>query len=113
MNGEYYGSYFLCEHVRVGETRVNIDDLEANEDAMHETQEPFITGGYLLSLEPYGNEEKKSLKQKSNTFLIESPSFEDYYNETQYNYIKIMSKVLKMLSTERISKMKRVFHIQI
>ena len=89
MNGEYYGSYFLCEHVRVGETRVNIDDLEANEDAMHETQEPFITGGYLLSLEPYGNEEKKSFKtKKSNTFLIESPSFEDYYNETQYNYIK-------------------------
>ena len=49
----------------------------------------FITGGYLLSLEPYGNEEKKSFKtKKSNTFLIESPSFEDYYNETQYNYIK-------------------------
>ena len=43
MNGDYYGSYFLCEHVRVGETRVNIDDLEANEDAMHETKEPFIT----------------------------------------------------------------------
>lgn len=67
MNGEYYGSYFLCEHVRVGKTRVNIDDLEANEDAMHETQEPFITGGYLLSLEPYGNEEKNLLKQRRAT----------------------------------------------
>lgn len=89
MNGEYYGSYMLCEQVRVGSTRVNIDDLEDNEDAMHATEEPFITGGYLLSLEPYGNEEKKSFKtSKGNTFLIESPSFEDYYNETQYNYIK-------------------------
>lgn len=89
MNGEYYGSYMLCEQVRVGSTRVNIDDLEDNKDAMHATEEPFITGGYLLSLEPYGNEEKKSFKtSKGNTFLIESPSFEDYYNETQYNYIK-------------------------
>ena len=75
--------------MRVGSTRVNIDDLEDNKDAMHATEEPFITGGYLLSLEPYGNEEKKSFKtSKGNTFLIESPSFEDYYNETQYNYIK-------------------------
>lgn len=67
MNGEYYGSYFLCEHVRVGKTRVNIDDLEANEDAMHETQEPFITGGYLLSLEPYGKKKKNLLKQRRAT----------------------------------------------
>ena len=26
-------------------------------------KEPFITGGYLLSLEPYGNEEKKGKKK--------------------------------------------------
>ena len=29
MNGEYYGSYFLSQQVRVGSTRVDIDDLEA------------------------------------------------------------------------------------
>lgn len=27
INGEYYGNYYLCEHIRVGKTRVNIADL--------------------------------------------------------------------------------------
>lgn len=89
MNGEYYGSYMLCEQVRVGENRVDIDDLEADDASKAATTEPEITGGYLLSLSPYGDETKKKFKTKQgNEFLIESPSFEDYENDAQYNYIK-------------------------
>ncbi len=86
MNGVYYGTYCLSEQVRVGGSRVDIDDLEDTKDAV---DEPLITGGYLLSVEPYGDEEKKSFATtRGRNFLIESPSFEEYENQAQYNYIK-------------------------
>lgn len=86
MNGTYYGSYYLCEQVRVGSGRVEIDDLEDEKDAV---DEPIISGGYLLSMCPYGDEEKLSFSTtRDNEFLIESPNFEDYKNDAQYNYIK-------------------------
>ena len=89
MNGEYYGSYMLCEQVRLGENRVDLDDLEADDASKAATTEPEITGGYLLSMSPYGDETGKTFRTKhGNEFLIESPSFEDYENEAQYNYIK-------------------------
>mgnify|MGYP001364999764 FL=1 len=89
VNGTYYGSYCLSEQVRVGKTRVNIPDLEENDASKKATDEATISGGYLLSLEPYGDEEKKSfVTSHGTTFLIESPSFEDYKNDAQYNYIK-------------------------
>ncbi len=89
MNGVYYGSYYLSEQVRVGSSRVDIDDLEDTEETKNATSEPIITGGYLLSMFPYGDEEKLSFKTaRENEFLIESPSFEDYKNDVQYNYIK-------------------------
>ena len=88
MNDEYLGSYYLCEQVRVGKSRVNIDDLEKDEETMKATDEKTISGGYLLSLFPYGDEQERSFTTNRGTqFLIESPSFEDYYNQIQEKYI--------------------------
>lgn len=86
MNGEYYGSYFLSEQIRVDKSRVNIFDLEKTPG---ETDPANITGGYLLSMCPYGSEEtKKAFTTKEGVeFLIESPEFEDYENDAQADYI--------------------------
>ena len=46
MDGEYYGSYQLSETVRIDENRIEIDDLEEEENP---TDPDKITGGYLLS----------------------------------------------------------------
>lgn len=89
MNGEYLGSYYLAEQVRVGNSRVDIDDLEEDEETMKSTDESIISGGYLLSMYPYGDETKQSFTTEKNIkFLIESPSFEEYLNEAQLNFIK-------------------------
>ncbi len=89
MNGQYLGSYYLSEHVRVGDSRVDIDDLEKDEETKAATDEDTISGGYLLSMSPYGDETKKTIRTtRENEFLIESPSFEGYTNETQFNYIR-------------------------
>lgn len=88
MNGQYLGSYYLCEQVRVENSRVDIDDLEKDEESQKVTSGAAITGGYLLSMFPYGDEDNRSFQTtQGNQFLIESPSFEDYENDAQYQYI--------------------------
>lgn len=47
INGEYAGSYFLSETVRIGSSRVDIDELTPEDNT-----EPNISGGYLLALKP-------------------------------------------------------------
>jgi len=86
MNGEYLGSYDLCEKIEVGKERIDIDDLSkgSNED---------ITGGYLLSTEELGKYAIADSKLLFHTtrktgFNIESPDFEENFNESQENYIK-------------------------
>lgn len=71
MNGEYLGSYFLCEQVRIGESMVNIDELTPEDN-----DEPEITGGYLFSL-PEGNEAPENLftTGKGATFSFQDPQF--------------------------------------
>lgn len=86
MNGEYYGSYLLSEQVRLDTERVDLDNLE---DVPEAVDEPTISGGYLLSMCPDVLEDGKTFStSRRNDFLIESPEFEEYTNEAQYNYIK-------------------------
>ena len=86
MNGEFYGSYLLCEQIRVGKGRVEIDDLDKVKDAPAVTDEIIETGGYLLSMDVFSDDEVRSFSTKNGmNFFIESP--EDnvaYYND----YIK-------------------------
>lgn len=85
MNGEYYGSYLLCEQVRIDKSRVDIDNLEDTPDA---TEEPTVTGGYLLSMCPQTLQEGKTFStDRENEFQIESPEFEEEINEAQCDYI--------------------------
>ena len=48
LNGDYIGSYFLTEKIRVAKHRVNID--EQND---YETEPELITGGWLLEIDNY------------------------------------------------------------
>lgn len=87
MNGEYLGSYYLCEQVRVGKARVDIDDLENEKEA---TDAETISGGYLLSLGSDSSEhaEQKMIETEHEySFLIENPEFDTYFNKSQYDYI--------------------------
>ena len=50
VNGKYMGSYFLSQLIEIDSTRVAIDKLTANPE---DNEEPNITGGYILAMEPY------------------------------------------------------------
>lgn len=75
MNGQYYGSYLLSEQVRVGNSRVDIDDLEADDESKAATDEPTITGGYLLSMSPYKDEDGKIIHTKQGTDYLDRKTF--------------------------------------
>lgn len=101
MNGEYLGSYYLCEQVRVGKARVDIDDLEDQKEA---ADAETISGGYLLSMgsDSSENSNQKTIKTEHDYyFLIENPEFDTYFNESQYNYISnYMNQVEKAIYGE-------------
>ena len=84
MNGQYLGSYYLCEQIRIGKSVVDIDDLE---DSPELSEGNGITGGYLLSLD-YGEGEYRNINTEHTSFYLENPDFTDYVNLNQYNYIK-------------------------
>ncbi len=87
MNGEYLGSYYLCEHVRVGKSRVNVDDLEEDPNAVSGSA---VTGGYLLSMGYNGEGSVNTIStKKGQNFLIESPDFTEVpFVSEQYDYIR-------------------------
>ena len=72
MNGEYLGSYLLTEQVRIGSTRVDIDELTEAD-----TEEPEVSGGYLLSMGIPTDESEGPVTDHA-SFLYESPDFTEY-----------------------------------
>ena len=84
MNGEYIGFYYLAEHVRIGETRIDIDELTEDISSGDE-----ITGGYLLSMDPYDIDENDNEFRTTRdvAFQFETPDFLEYKNTAQRNYI--------------------------
>ncbi len=83
LNGEHLGNYYLCEHIKVDENRVNIVELDESD-----TEEPTITGGYLVEMDTYYDEINKfktSIRQMP--VNIKEPD-EDVLNSTQMAYIE-------------------------
>ncbi len=90
MNGGYIGSYYLAEQIRLGKTRVNIDELTGKDNL-----EPEVTGGYLLSYSPYPEEpegnvlttEKGLRFQGENPVFYSSDSTDELGTDAQKTYI--------------------------
>ena len=87
MEGEYYGSYLLCETIRVGSNRVDIHELE--EDI---TSGRKLTGGYLLQfLQDFGSVSAFTTRKGAN-YQNQNPNFDPddggYENDAQKNYIR-------------------------
>lgn len=89
MNGENLGSYLLAEQVRVGENRLEIDELTEMDTAPED-----ITGGYLLQLgqQVADDSPSKFFTKRGEELANHTPSFDPaddgYENEAQMNYIR-------------------------
>ena len=67
INGDYRGLYFLTESIRVESDRVNIQELDDNE-----TDASIISGGYLIELDNYDEDNQISMEEKG-----QAPGFKD------------------------------------
>jgi len=52
LNGEFKGCYQLCDHMEVNENRVNVEEMDSTE-----TQQPNISGGYMLEIDVNADKE--------------------------------------------------------
>ena len=76
INGVHKGNYFLCEHIKVDENRVNIDELDEDE----------TDGGYIMELDAYYDEAYKFKSPVRNLpYMFKDP---DEVNDAQFNFIK-------------------------
>ncbi|MDE6321592.1 MAG: CotH kinase family protein [Muribaculaceae bacterium] len=60
INGNYRGLYFLTESIRVDDGRINITELDDNV-----TDSKLISGGYLVELDNYDEENQIRMNEKS------------------------------------------------
>lgn len=76
LNGKHIGNYYLCEHIKVDENRVNI----------HELEDTDVDGGFVMEIDTYYDETykfKSSVKQFP--YMFKDP---DEVNESQFAFMK-------------------------
>ena len=78
VNGAYQGNYQLTEQIRIDESRLNIDELKADD-----ISEDKITGGYLLEVDGRRDEDVSFKSAQGVRFVIKSPD-EDVPEQTAY-----------------------------
>ena len=83
LNGEYKGTYQLCDQVEVNDGRVNVEELTAAD-----TDPEIIKGGYLVEVDAYANSEPSWFQSAHYNIpvTIKSPD-EDEITAAQKNYI--------------------------
>ena len=81
LNGKHIGNYYLCEHIKVSENRVNITELDENA-----TSGDALTGGYIMELDVYYDEAYKfKSAKKSLPYMFKDP---DEVNDAQFSYMR-------------------------
>lgn len=76
INGSHKGNYFLCEHIKVDENRVNIDELDEDE----------TDGGYIMELDSYFDETYKFRSERRGLpYMFKDP---DEVTPEQFEFIQ-------------------------
>ena len=95
LNGDFRGSYYICDKIEVGNNRINISKMEPTD-----IDEPNISGGYLLQIDSggWGRREQTPVPgtfkaEKGLTGKILYPE-EDEITPEQESYIR--AKINKM-----------------
>lgn len=95
FNGKHAGNYYLCEQIKIGKDRVNIDEMDP-----FETDPGLITGGYLLELDTYHdyyNEPKRFTSPYFRLpYQVKEPDEEDISDEA-FRYIQDYVRELETL----------------
>ncbi|MCF0196825.1 MAG: CotH kinase family protein, partial [Bacteroidaceae bacterium] len=83
LNGDYHGTYTLCDHVSVHSGRIDITEMDETD-----VEGENLTGGYFFEADNnYGGEKFHWLSAYGNTMSMHSPE-DDVAQAVQFNYLK-------------------------
>ena len=82
LNGKFQGLYYLCEHIKIDENRVDIAKLDSTD-----VNYPEVSGGYLLEYDELYDEDYK-FKSSGFRLPVQLKSPNDNVPDAQFNYIK-------------------------
>ena len=83
VNGDYLGIYFICETVRVEDTRVNITSQDDEE-----TDPEMITGGWLMEIDNYSDPNQIVFASRSGTNMRITPDSPEKMSVEQQDYLR-------------------------
>lgn len=84
LNGEYKGTYQLCDKIDIRKHRVDIVEMDSTDN-----KSPEVTGGYVIEIDGYASQEKSWFTASNYDIpvTIKYPQDDEITTE-QYNYIK-------------------------
>ena len=84
LNGEYKGTYVLCDQIEINTGRVDVQEMTANDLTL-----PNLSGGYLLEVDAYASQEPSgwftSSRQRT-PVRVRSPKADEIRSQ-QFSYI--------------------------
>ena len=83
LNGQYKGLYFLGEHVRIDANRINIQEQEDGE-----TDPEIITGGWLVEIDNYAEENNIKFDEGNGQHVMVSLGEPEVLSSQQRQYIE-------------------------
>lgn len=92
LNDVHLGNYFLCEHIKVDENRVNITEMTSSD-----LDEEAITGGYLLEMDEYYDEVNKFRSAICNMPVMFKDPDEETLQPEQFEYVRTYIDLLEEL----------------
>jgi hypothetical protein len=84
LNGKFIGNYYLCEKIKISKNRVNITEIDNTKQVITEGDE--LTGGYLVELDTYYDEDFKFRTSKDLPVNFKSP--DENVPQEQIDYLK-------------------------
>ncbi len=82
MNGQHIGYYYLCEHLKIDENRINIREMSS------EDEEEDITGGYHVEVDKMLDEENQFVSSiRKLPYMFKEPDA-DVLTSKQFEYFK-------------------------
>lgn len=97
LNGKHVGNYYLCEHIKIAEDRVNITAID--EDAA-KVGSVDLTGGYLMEFDTYYDETNKFKTSMNLPVNLKDPDWTKGFSKTYIqNWINTLEGKLSTAST--------------
>ena len=96
VNGEYQGTYQLCDQIEVKKHRVGIVEMTPEDNTL-----PALGGGYLVEIDAYASAEPSTFTTSAFSLpvTIKSPDSDDI-TRTQYNYLRnIFGRMVSSVSS--------------